>query len=245
MTREREGEVTRSFVALATALALGADIVELLTRLTSDCAHLLDIASAGLVLADQRGVLHVMAASSDHAHELELFQLQRSEGPCLDCFRSGAPVSAPDLSEAGRWPRFSAAAGRHGFSSVHAVPMRLRTRTLGALGLFGSRPGQLNAEDLNLAQALADVASVALVQHDAGVDSPSVSLQLQAALNARVVVEQAKGVLAYTGTISPHAAFRSLWAYATDHRQRLSTVAGWVVHGDLPTGVVLGHSAAR
>nr|WP_276612348.1 GAF and ANTAR domain-containing protein [Kineococcus vitellinus] len=217
----------------------------MLTRLTTDCAHLLDVASAGLVLGDQRGVLHVMAASSDHARELELFQIQRLEGPCQDCYRSGAPVSAPDLSGSGRWPRFARAAERHGFSSVHAVPMRLRTRTLGALGLFGTRPGRLNAEDLNLAQALADVASVALVQHDTGVDSPSVSLQLQTALNARVVVEQAKGLLAYSGRTSPQAAFQLLRSYAGEHQQQLSTVAGWVVHGDLPARVVLEHASAR
>jgi GAF domain-containing protein len=238
---DREGAVARSFVALATSLALGADIVELLTRLTSDCARLLDIASAGILLGDARGVLRVMAASSERTREVELFQTQRAEGPCLDCFRSGRPVSVVDLAEDRRWPRFAAAATGHGFSSVHAVPMRLRHQTLGALGLFGVRPGALAPQDLTLAQALADVASVALVQHDASVNAPSVTIRLQAALNARVQVEQAKGVLAHRGGISTHEAFDVLRAYADDSEQPLSTVAGWVVHGDLPAQAVLDH----
>jgi transcriptional regulator with GAF, ATPase, and Fis domain len=243
MTEDREAAVTRSFVALATSLALGADIVELLTRLTTDCARLLDVKSAGLLLGDARGVLHVMAASSERTHEVELFQTQRAEGPCLDCYRTGSPVSVVDLSADHRWPRFAAAATDHGFSSVHAVPMRLREHTLGALGLFGEAPGSLNAEDLTLAQALADVASVALVQHEFPVTPESVTVRLQAALNARVQVEQAKGVLAYTGGTSTHAAFDVLRAYADERGQPLSTVAAWVVHGDLPARSVLEHAS--
>jgi GAF domain-containing protein len=245
VSADREGSVARSFVALATSLALGADIVELLTRLTGDCARLLDIESAGILLSDARGVLHVMAASSEQTHEVELFQTQRAEGPCLDCFRTGAPVSVVDLAEDQRWPRFAAAAVDHGFSSVHAVPMRLRRQTLGALGLFGDHPGALAPEDLVLAQALADVASVALVQYDASVTPPSVTVRLQAALNARIKVEQAKGVLAYTGDMGTHEAFDVLRAYAGDHDQPLSTVAGWVVHGDLPARTVLQHVPGR
>lgn len=241
MTDDREGAVARSFVALATSLALGADIVELLTRLTGDCARLLDITSAGLLLGDPRGVLHVMAASSEQTQEVELFQTQRAEGPCLDCYRTGEPVVVEDLTTDGRWPAFAAAATSHGFSSVHAVPMRLRRQTLGALGLFGVVPGALREEDLTLAQALADVASVALVQHEGAVSPPSVALRLQAALNARMQVEQAKGVLAYTGRITTHEAFGLLRAYADDHVTPLSTVSDWIVHRDLPATTVLNH----
>ena len=238
----RERAVTRSFVALATSLVIGADIVDLLTRLTGDCARLLDVTSAGLLLDDGRGTLHVMAASSEETHRLELFQTQRSEGPCLDCFHCGEPVSVPDLGRQQRWPRFAAAAREQGFASVHALPMRLREHTIGALGLFSEHPGQLNEEDLSLAQALADVASVALIQHEAGLTSitpPSITLRLQEALHARALVEQAKGVLAYRAGISTQAAFEVLRGYACDQEQPLSVIASRVVHGDLPTQVVL------
>jgi len=239
----REGAIARSFVALATSLAVGTDIVDLLSRLTGDCARLLDITSAGLLLDAGGGVLHVMAASSEETQRLELFQTQRDEGPCLDCFHTGAPVSVPDLAHDDRWPHFADAALGLGFAAVHGVPMRLRAHTIGALGLFSEHPGKLNPDDLNLAQALADVASVALVQHDAGLDPPAITMRLQEALHARVLVEQAKGVLAYRGGLSTHAAFDVLRAYAHRVDQRLSTVAGWIVHGELPAHVVLDSSS--
>jgi len=160
-----EGEVTRAFVSLTSRLADGADVVDLLTDLTEICARLLEVASAGLLLADTRGVLHVMAASSEQTRELEAFQVQRDEGPCRDSYLAGAPVSIPDLSqEADRWPLFVPHARQAGFASVHALPLRLLGARLGTLGLFGAEVGALDADDLSLGQALADVASVALVQ---------------------------------------------------------------------------------
>jgi hypothetical protein len=144
MTQDREREVTQAFVSLASSLATGYDVVDLLNSLTTECARLLDVASAGLLLADPLGVLHVLAASTEHTRQLELFQIQRDEGPCLDCFRSGQPVSIADLSSAvDRWPQFVAGARIAGFASVHALPMRLRTNTLGSLGLFGTTVGSL------------------------------------------------------------------------------------------------------
>src|SRR5450755_390843 len=140
MSTDREHEITRAFVSIANSMAEGADVVDLLSRLTSDCARLLDIASAGLLLADSRGALHVLAASSERTRDLEIFQLQSDEGPCLDCFHSGQQVSVNDLSlETKRWPQFVAAATAAGFAAVHALPMRLRGTTLGALNLFGDK----------------------------------------------------------------------------------------------------------
>ena len=105
MSDTREADVARSFVTLASSLAKGYDVVDLLGELTSDCARLLDVASAGLLLADSRGVLHVMAASTEDTRKLEIFQLQREDGPCLQCYRTGGPVAVADLSqEADRWP---------------------------------------------------------------------------------------------------------------------------------------------
>ena len=243
MSGSREREVTRAFVHLASSLANGYDVVELLSSLTADCAHLLDVASAGLLLADGRGVLHVMAASSERTRQLEVFQVQRSDGPCRDCYLDGAPVSAPDLhEESGRWPQFVPAALGAGFVSVHALPMRLRNTVLGALGLFGTNAGALDPDDLSLAQALADVASVALVQDKATTDQKSVNEQLQSALTSRIVLEQAKGVLAQQGSLSMEDAFAVLRRYARDHNLRLTAVAEAVVTRRLPAQQVLERS---
>ncbi|WP_209306343.1 GAF and ANTAR domain-containing protein [Blastococcus sp. CT_GayMR19] len=241
MSRERD--VTRAFVDLASSLVNGYDVVDLLSNLTADCALLLDVASAGLLLADGRGVLHVMAASSERTRQLELFQVQRSDGPCRDCYLDGAPVSAPDLrEEIDRWPLFTPAALEAGFVSVHAVPMRLRDTVLGALGLFGTSAGPLDPDDLSLGQALADVASVALVQDKATTDQRSVNEQLQTALTSRIVLEQAKGVLAQQGLLPMEDAFAALRRYARDHNLRLTAVAEAVVARRLSAGLVLERS---
>lgn len=230
MSAARERDVTGAFVRLASSLVQGYDVVDLLSELTADCAHLLGIASAGLLLADERGVLHVVAASSERTRQLELFQVQRADGPCRDCYLDGMPVSVPDLrTEADRWPQFAPAALRAGFASVHAVPMRLRNQVLGALGLFGTAPGPLEPDDLSLGQALADVASVALVQDKEKADQRGVNEQLQTALLSRIVLEQAKGVLAQQGSLQMDEAFAALRRYARNHNLRLTAVAEAVV----------------
>ncbi len=246
MTDSREREVTQAFVSLASHLANGYDVVDLLNDLTVDCARLLDIASAGLLLADGRGVLHVMAASSERTRQLEVFQLQRAEGPCRDCFHGRAAISVPDLAaESARWPQFVPAALDAGFVSVHALPMRLRDNVLGALGLFGTTVGALGQDDLSLGQALADVASVALVQDNAAADRTAVNEQLQTALTSRVVLEQAKGVLAQKGELDMPQAFAVLRQYARDHNLRLTKVAEAIVSRALPAEAVLDRARAR
>ncbi len=246
MTRTRERDIIESFVSMASTLARGYDVVDLLGGLTEDCARLLDVAAAGLLLADRRGVLHVLAASSDRTHELEAFQLQRDEGPCRDCYRDGAGVLVADLAqEQDRWPVFVPHARAAGFASVHALPMRLGDHTLGTLGLFGTSPGVLNDDDLRLGQALADVASVALVQRGDSTEKAAVNDQLQAALTSRVILEQAKGLLAQVGDLDMTQAFAALRHYARDHNQRLSDVAQAVVTRKLSASTLLEHAAAR
>ncbi len=246
MSSDREREITQAFVSLANSLVDGFDVVDLLDGLAADCAHLLDVESAGLLLADGRGVLHVVAASSELMRNLELFQLQRDQGPCLDCYRQGGPVSVVDLSAAAvRWPLFAAAATEAGFASVHAVPMRLRDRVLGTLGLFGTRTGKLTEDDLNLAQALAHVASVALVQDKAAADQTAINEQLQHALTSRVVLEQAKGFLAQHGGLNMDEAFAQLRLYSRDHNERLTHVAQAIVARELPAQSVMAHATAK
>jgi GAF domain-containing protein len=246
MNGDRERRISAAFVSIANSLAEGYDAVDLFDGLTQGCARVLDIASAGLLLADARGVLHVVAASSEATRDLEVFQLQREEGPCLECFRSGAPILIEDLRmQATRWPVFVPAATAAGFASVHAVPMRLRESVLGTLGLFHTEAGALSAEDLELAQALAHVASVALVAERALSDSTAINEQLQTALRSRVVLEQAKGVLAERGRLEMAEAFAVLRGYARDHNAKLGEVAQRLVSRELGADVVLDHGRSR
>ena len=242
----REDEIVEAFLAVAGSLVGGEEAPELLNRLTSDCARLLDVASVGLLLADRRGALHVLAASSHDAAALEAFQVQRSQGPCHDCYQDGRPVLVADLvTESGRWPGFVPVALKNGIRSVHAVPLRLRDQVLGALGLFGARIGHLNERDLRLAQALADVASIALIQDRVAADRQAVNEQLQTALDTRVVLEQAKGVLAQRGGLSMSEAYAALVQYARDHDIRLAHVARALVERTLPPAEVLDHAGRR
>ena len=246
MSTGRERLLSSAFVSIANSLAEGYDPMDLFIGLTTDCARLLDVASAGLLLADGRGVLHLMAASSDATRDLEAFQLQREQGPCLDCYQAGSPVLVPDLTqESARWPAFVPAATKAGFAAVHAVPMRLRDTVLGTLGLFSTSPGTLNADDLDLAQALAHVASVALVADKALSDKTAISEQLQNVLNSRVALEQAKGVLAERGELNMTQAFAALRGYARDHDHRISDLAVDLVHLELRAEQVLEHARTR
>jgi transcriptional regulator with GAF, ATPase, and Fis domain len=243
MTRSRERDVTNAFVSVASSLATGYDVVDLLSTLTTECAQLLDVASAGLLLADQLGVLHVLAASSEHARLLEVTQLKGDEGPCVDCYRTGKPIAVPDLDDVVlRWPLFVAAAQSVGFASVHALPMRLGSNVLGALGLFGTTAGALNDDDLSLGQALADVASVALVQDTSAADKAVINEHLQRALTSRVIIEQAKGVIAQQGQLEMGVAFEVLRRYARNNDLRVTNVAHAVTSRSLPAQQLLDHA---
>lgn len=239
----RERDIVRAFVDLSTELVTDYDVLDMLSLLTTNCADLLDVASAGLLLADDRGVLHVAAASSERTQQLELFQLQRDEGPCLDCYSTGVAVSVPDMAaEQERWPQFSRAAVGAGFKSVHAVPMKLRGNVLGALNLFGERVGRLEGSDLELAQALAHVACVAIVNEKSAADHVTVTSQLQHALTSRIVLEQAKGIIANAGGLEIDDAFTVLRGYARDHGRKLSEIAQEVVNRELRGETLLQHS---
>jgi len=242
----REDDIVAAFVSMSGSLARGLDVNELLTQLAADCARLLDVSAVGLLLADPSGALHVVAASSERVADLEAFQAQRAQGPCHTCYLDGQPVNVPDLAAAAtRWPEFAAVAAKAGVVSVHAVPMRLRDATIGALNLFGATTGPLNESDLRLAQALADVATVALIQDRAASDTHIVNEQLQKALDSRVVLEQAKGVLAFSGDLDMPEAFAVLRHYARDHNIKLTELAGALVQRAVPAAVVLGHARTR
>jgi transcriptional regulator with GAF, ATPase, and Fis domain len=237
----RVGQVAQAFVDLADTLVDEYDMLDLLDRLVGVSVGLLAADAAGIVLADAGGQLTVVAASSDAAQLIEVLQLQSEQGPCLDAYRSGAPVSVPDLSAAvTRWPRFAAAvASLSEFSSVHALPMRLRGQSIGALNLFHRTPGSLPAEDLALGQALADVATIGILQERAIRRAEVVAEQLQTALTSRVIIEQAKGVLAHYGGLTMDVAFDRLRSYARSHNDRLTEVARRLVEHNLPPSEVI------
>jgi GAF domain-containing protein len=237
---DRERQVTRTFVALADTLVDDSDVADLLHTLVRRCVELLDVAAAGLTLVDERGSLQVLASSTEQARLLELFQLSIDEGPCVECFATRAPVLVADVSaEATRWPRFAAEASRQGFASVHALPMRLRKQIVGALNLFGARPGELGPEDVHLAQGLADTATIGILQERAIRHGETMSEQLQTALNSRVTIEQAKGVLAVTGRLSMDDAFTALRGYARSHNLLLGEVARGLAERRLDPALVL------
>jgi transcriptional regulator with GAF, ATPase, and Fis domain len=197
MGQNREQMLAAAFVELADTLVADFDVVDFLHGLADRCVRLLDVDAAGLMLADQRGSLRVIASSSEQARLVELFQLQHEEGPCLECFRTGLPVSEPDMATAGqRWPSFAPAAAGAGFAAVQALPMRLRDEVVGAMNLFMEVPGRLDETGLRVGQALADVATIGLLHERNFRHQEALAEQLQGALNSRVTIEQAKGVLA-------------------------------------------------
>jgi transcriptional regulator with GAF, ATPase, and Fis domain len=215
-----------TFVDLADTLVADFDVVDFLHMLAERSVALLAASAAGVVLADPRGELRVAAASNEEAGVMELFQIQNDQGPCLDCFRTGRPVTAADLTGPGqRWPRFAAAAAQAGFRSVEALPMRLRDEVIGALNLFRAQPEPLHPAELRIGQALADVATIGLLQERNVRRGEVVAEQLQAALNSRVVIEQAKGKLAERLSIGPEQAFGILREHARNSNQRLTDVA--------------------
>jgi transcriptional regulator with GAF, ATPase, and Fis domain len=221
-----------TFVDLADTMVADFDVIDFLHMLTDRTVRLLAASAAGVVLADPRGELRVAAASSEQAELLELFQLQNDQGPCLECFRTGRPVTAADLTgPAQRWPRFARAATRSGFRTVEALPMRLRDQVIGALNLFRAEPGPLDPEDLRIGQALADVATIGLLHERNVRRREAVAEQLQAALNSRVIIEQAKGKLAERLSIDMDRAFTMLRDYARSTNQHLTDVARTFVAG--------------
>ncbi|MDP9844569.1 GAF and ANTAR domain-containing protein [Streptosporangium lutulentum] len=223
----------QTFVELADTLVVGFDVIDLLQTLAERCVDLLDVDAAGILLADQRGSLTLVAASTEQARLLELFQLQDEEGPCLDCYHSGQMVTCSNLAaHPQQWPRFTTAAHHAGFAAVQAFPLRLRDQVLGAMNLFSSAPGVPSPENTSVAQALADVATIGITHERTLREHQLITEQLQHALNSRIVIEQAKGMLAERGQIDVGEAFILLRAYARNHNQQLSAIARQVINQD-------------
>lgn len=234
----RDARTSAAFVALLDTLVDDFDVIDLLTVLASECVDLLGVAAAGILLADETGTLRVMAASTEQIGLLELFQIQNDEGPCMDSYRSGEVVAVADLSVDTRYARFSAECLRAGYPSLCAIPMRLRSTILGCLNLFMREPAPWLENDVRVARSLADVASIAIVQ-DQLLRRATVRVgQLEHALGSRVVIEQAKGMIAEFAGVDMDDAFRSLRDYARRNNLRLTDVARSLVGSVLPLETV-------
>jgi GAF domain-containing protein len=227
----RQTLTATTFVEIVDTLVGDFDVIDVLTSLTSRCVELLDAAAAGILLADGDGHLRVVGASNEQIQLLELFQVQNDEGPCLDCFRTGRVVLHSDLDVVSPWPLFSAECTDAGYASVCAVPLRLAAHTLGCLNLFMSEPVGLTDTDIALAQALADVASIAIVQDQAMRDATIREGHLQHALTSRIAIEQAKGMIAEHNQVDMDQAFATLRTYARNNNRRLTEVAEAIVGG--------------
>jgi len=220
-----------TMVELADSLVDDFDVDELLNLLVGRSVEILDVTAAGLMLASPGGELRVVASSTEAMRVLELFEIQSEDGPCMDCFRSGKAVVSTDLNGDPRWPRFSPRAVAADFHSADAVPLRLRGTVIGALNLFRAELGGLATADVTAAQALADIATIAILQNRVAQEAKLLTEQLDHALNSRILIEQAKGILAERGQLDMAEAFSNLRSYARSHNLTLLVVAADVVRG--------------
>jgi GAF domain-containing protein len=233
VSNERLAEV---FVEMADTLVDDFDLIDFLQTVTTRTAELIDVPAVGLLLADAHGVLQFMAASNEATKLLELFQIQNHEGPCLDAFRTQVPVVNADLRQAGsQWPSFAPRAAQAGFRSVHAIPLRLRKQVIGALNLFGADTGALAPGDVKVLQALADIATIGLMQERIIHRGQQITEQLQGALNSRIIIEQAKGALSRIRGVSVDEAYALIIAHARGNNVRLSDLSRAIVSD--PRGV--------
>jgi hypothetical protein len=237
---DREHALARTFVRLAATLVSGCDLVELYDDLVRSAVKLFGLRAAGVVLADQRGELHVMASSSEEARQIEVFELQNDQGPCMDAYKTGQPVAAIHPEEqAARWPLIAQRITEVGLGPAYAVPMRLRDETIGAVNFFRPPAEPLPEGDLETAHAMADVATIAVLHYRSAQANHELAAQLQGALDSRVMIEQAKGVLAERGQVDMDVAFALLRAYARSTNSHLSAVAEAIASGRLDAGLPL------
>jgi GAF domain-containing protein len=223
-----------TFVTLADTLIDDYDVVDLLQFLVDTCRDVLDTTAAGILLADARGDLEVVASTSEASRLVEMMQLSAEKGPCIESFRSGRRVSVPDIDASkDEWWQFRGSALAQGFRSMDALPLRLRDATIGTLNLLRSTPGAAPEESILAAQAFADVATIGILHERTLRESAILSEQLQAALNSRIIIEQAKGVVSHTRGVSIDEAFTLMREYARSHSIGLSIVAARLVDRSL------------
>lgn len=241
----RTEQIVRAFTGLTDVLVSDYDVTELLQQLVDYYVTLLGASAAGLLIVDRRGALRLTVASDERVEPLELLQLRQRQGPCVECFDQGRPVSGPDLSrDRNRWPRFTTAVLDQGYRAVHALPLRLGGHTLGAMNLFYAAPFALSGEQARIAQTLANLATVGILQHYPTQADAAPDQQLDAVLTARATIAQARGLLAETGNLTSTEAMRALRGYAQAHDLRLGQLADDLVRRVLDAEAVLADFAS-
>ncbi|WP_243064553.1 GAF and ANTAR domain-containing protein [Humibacter sp. RRB41] len=245
-TETRESKLSSAFVKLADSLVTDFDVIDLLHWLVQECTDILDTQAGGLMLVNPAGSLELVASTSEDVELVEVFQLAAGDGPCLDCFRTGTAVTVGDIeAESVRWPAFCVEALRFGFRSVHATPLRLRGQIIGTMNLFSHYTGALIDTDISVAQALADVATIGILQERSARSAQIVTEQLQRALDSRILLEQAKGVIAATAGLSMSDAFVAMRSYARNRSVPLRQVADDVIARRIDVGYQNTHPAAE
>jgi transcriptional regulator with GAF, ATPase, and Fis domain len=230
----REDRLVEALVTLADTLVDHYDIIDFLQTLAERCVELVDVSAAGIMLADPQSELRHAACSNEQMRLVELFELQVEEGPCFDAYRTQTPVICASPEEAAqRWPEFARHAIKNGFAAFSAVPMRLRTDVVGALNMFSTEVGALGDDDIKVVQAMADIATIGILQERSIRDAHAFSTQLEVALESRVVIEQAKGIVAERSHISVDDAFERIRSFARAHNRLLSESARQIIDGTL------------
>ncbi|GAB3607575.1 GAF and ANTAR domain-containing protein [Conyzicola nivalis] len=234
--KTREEKINEAFVAMSDALMNDYDIVDLLSTLLNDCTDILGIEAGGILLVDPAGDLELVASTSEEAAVVETMIIAAGAGPCIDCFDTAAPVAVADIDTvAEKWPKFHRTALDQGFRSTYAVPMRLKSEVVGVMNLLSADLGPLSEKDGKIAQALADIAVLGIL-HERNFRNPFViKEQLHLALDTRILIEQAKGVLAQGEGLSMAAAFNTLRAYARRNGMTLRSVADGAVRRTIDT----------
>jgi GAF domain-containing protein len=237
----RETRIITAFVTMADTLTTEFDVVDLLHTLVEECAEMLHIEAGGLMLADSEGRLQLMTSTSEHADLVEIMQLAADAGPCIDSFNTGIAVSVPDIQRSGgRWPAFQKAALQQGFHSAHATPMKLRGQIIGTMNLFGTDRNVVSPRDAALAQALADVATIGILQERLIREGHVVAEQLHNALDSRIIIEQAKGIVAHSLSVDMPDAFSVLRSYARNNNLTMRSVAERVSNRTLTVQTMVG-----
>jgi transcriptional regulator with GAF, ATPase, and Fis domain len=234
MPDTRESLLVHTFVTLADSLVAPYDIIDLLQTLVDRTTELFDASASGIILGPDDQHLEIIVSTSETSRIVGLMQLRAGEGPCVEAVTTGQVVSVANTAEIhDRWPTFAAAAEGSGYLSVHAIPLRLRGETIGSLNLFRDREGALNDSDAVAAQALADVATISVLQERTIRDGTIIREQLQRALDSRVVIEQAKGVIAHTHGLDMDEAYRLIRHHSRSAQTAMSAVAVGIIDGSI------------
>jgi GAF domain-containing protein len=231
VTDTREARVAKAFIRTTSALMTPYDIVELLSTLMATCTDIFGLEAGGILIADVVGDLELVASTSEEASIVETMVIGAGAGPCIDAYVRGEIVTVADIAvDAEEWPQFRSTALAQGFRSVHAVPMRIRGEVVGVMALLGTHAGRLPADDLEAAQSLADIATLGIIHERSFRQPHAITEQLHLALDTRILIEQAKGVLAQSGGLTMDAAFDALRQYARQNELTLREVADRVVN---------------